>query len=147
MTMSGGVLAEDFANRRTDYAMVTDDPADLANAADYPAFLDRMTEVLAQLERVLKAGRYAVLIVRDAYQDGRYLFTGADLAGRAASVGLVPKGDLIWYQAGTRLRPYGYPTVFVPNIAHQHLLVLRREPKRAARGRAAALPERAEGPA
>jgi len=126
MTMSGGALAESFANRRTDYAMVTDDAADLANAADYPAFLDRMTEVLAQLARVLKRGRYAVLIVRDAYQDGRYVFTGSDLAARGASVGLVPKGDLIWYQAGTRLRPYGYPTGFVPNIAHQHLLVLRR---------------------
>jgi DNA modification methylase len=128
MTMSGGALAEEFANRRTDFAMVTDDAADLANAPDYPAFLDRMTSALAELQRVLKPGRYAVLIVRDAYQDGRYLFTGSDLAARAASVGLVPKGDLIWYQAGTRLRPYGYPTGFVPNIAHQHLLVLRREP-------------------
>jgi DNA modification methylase len=126
MTMSGGALAASFANRRTDYAMVTEDPADLANAPDYPAFLDRMTEVLAELARVLRAGRYAVLIVRDAYQDGRYLFTGADLAARGAAVGLVPKGDLIWYQAGTRLRPYGYPTGFVPNIAHQHLLVLRK---------------------
>ena len=129
MTMSGGPLADEHSNRRTDYAMVTDDPADLANAADYPAFLDRMGSVLGELARVLKRGRYAVLIVRDAYQDGRYMFTGADLAARAASVGLVPKGDLIWYQAGTRLRPYGYPTGFVPNITHQHLLVLRRDPK------------------
>jgi hypothetical protein len=39
----------------------------------------------------------------------------------------VPKGDLIWYQAGTRLRPYGYPHAFVPNIVHQHILVLRSE--------------------
>lgn len=130
MTMSGGALSEAFSNRRTDYAMVTADPADLANAADYPAFLDRMTEVLGELRRVLRRGRYAVLIVRDAYQGGRYLFTGADLAARAASVGLTPKGDLIWYQAGTRLRPYGYPTGFVPNIAHQHVLVLRRDAKR-----------------
>jgi DNA modification methylase len=137
MTMSGGALSEAFSNRRTDYAMVTDDPADLANATGYPAFLDRMTDVLAQLQRVLKPGRYAVLIVRDAYQDGRYVFTGADLASRAASVGLVPKGDLIWYQAGTRLRPYGYPTGFVPNIAHQHLLVLRKEPDRRKRPKAA----------
>jgi DNA modification methylase len=126
MTMSGGALAESFSNRRTDYAMVTDDPADLANAPDYPAFLDRMEEVLAQVARVLRRGRYAVLIVRDAYKDGRYLFTGADLAARAANARLTPKGDLIWYQAGTRLRPYGYPTGFVPNIAHQHLLVLRK---------------------
>jgi DNA modification methylase len=139
MTMSGGALAEDFANRRTDYAMVTDDPADITNAADYPAFLDRMTEVLGEAHRVLRPGRYAVLIVRDAYQDGRYVFTGADLAARASTVGLVPKGDLIWYQAGTRLRPYGYPSGFVPNIAHQHLLVLRKEPpRRAAKAKAGA---------
>ena len=39
----------------------------------------------------------------------------------------MPKGDLIWYQAGTRLRPYGYPHAFVPNIVHQHVLVLRYE--------------------
>jgi DNA modification methylase len=126
MTMSGGPLARSYANRRTDYAMVTDDPADLANAPDYPAFLDRMETLLAELARVLHPDRYAVLIVRDAYQGGRYVFTGADLAARASNVGLIPKGDLIWYQAGTRLRPYGYPTGFVPNIAHQHLLVLRR---------------------
>ena len=126
MTMSGGALAASFSNRRTDYAMVSEDPADLANAPDYPTFLDRMEEVLRELLRVLRRGRYAVLIVRDAYQDGRYLFTGADLAARASAAGFTPKGDLIWYQAGTRLRPYGYPTGFVPNITHQHLLVLRR---------------------
>lgn len=127
LTMAGGRLAEAHANRRTGYAMVTDDPADLANSADYGVFLDRMERVLAELQRVLRPGRYATLIVRDAYQDGRYTFTGADLAGRAERVGLVPKGDLIWYQAGTRLRPYGYPHAFVPNIVHQHILVLRRE--------------------
>jgi len=130
MTMAGGALAESHANRRTDYAMVTDSALDLANAADYPTFLERMGEVFGELRRILREGRYAVVIVRDAYQDGRYVFTGSDLAARAAEVGLVPKGDLIWYQAGTRLRPYGYPHAFVPNIVHQHILVLRNEPVR-----------------
>jgi hypothetical protein len=73
------------------------------------------------------------VIVRDAYQNGRYVFTAADLAARAEAAGLVPKGDLIWYQAGTRLRPYGYPRAFVPNISHQHILVFRREARRARR--------------
>jgi DNA modification methylase len=135
LTMAGGPLAERHANRRTDYAMVSDAPADLANAKDYPTFLDRMEELFGQLARVLRDGRYAVVIVRDAYQAGRYQFVGADLAARAAAAGLVPKGDLIWHQAGTRLRPYGYPRVFVPNIAHQHILVLRRETGRQARRR------------
>ena len=92
-----------------------------------------------ELARVLQPGRYAVVIVRDAYQNGRYQFVGADLAARAEAAGLVPKGDLIWHQAGTRLRPYGYPRVFVPNIAHQHILVLRREPGTTGQDRAAAL--------
>ena len=126
-TMAGGRLAVDHPNRRTDYAMRSDAPGDLANCATYAEYLDRMGEVFGELHRVLRPGRYAAVIVRDAYQVGRYRFTGADLAARAEEAHLVPKGDLIWYQAGSRLRPYGYPAVFVPNIVHQHILVLRAE--------------------
>ena len=127
ITMSGGPLAERHANRRTDYAMVSDDPADLANSESYERYLERMGSLFGQLRRVLRERRYAVVIVRDAYQQGRYRFVASDLAARAAPHGLVAKGDLIWYQAGTRLRPYGYPHAFVPNIVHQHILVLRAE--------------------
>ena len=103
-----------------------DDPADFANSASYGEYLERMGKLFGQLERVLRPRRYAVVIVRDAYQDGTYRFVASDLAARAAGHGLVPKGDLIWYQAGARLRPYGYPSAFVPNIVHQHVLVLRK---------------------
>jgi DNA modification methylase len=127
VTMSGGRLAERFANRRTDYAMLSDDPADFANSPSYGEYLERMGALFGQLRRVLRERRYAVVIVRDAYQDGRYRFVASDLAARAEPHGLVPKGELIWYQAGTRLRPYGYPHAFVPNIVHQHILVLRAE--------------------
>ena len=125
LTMSGGPLAKAHANRRTDYAMVTDSPMDLANSASYGEYLDRMERVLGELRRVLRERHYAAVIVRDAYQEGRYRFTASDLAARAERAGFVVKGDLVWYQAGTRLRPYGYPRVFVPNIVHQHILVLR----------------------
>jgi hypothetical protein len=125
--MSGGKLAQQFANRRTDYAMVTADPADLANSASYEEYLERMGSLLGELRRVLRHKRYALVIVRDAYQEGSYRFVASDLAARAEPHGFTTKGDLIWYQAGTRLRPYGYPHAFVPNIVHQHILVLRAE--------------------
>jgi DNA modification methylase len=130
MTMAGGPLAAEHANRRTDYAMVSDLAGDLANLPDYASYLNAMGGILGEVARILRPGRYATLIVRDAYQEGRYLFTAADLAARADAAGLVPKGDIAWYQAGTRLRPYGYPRAYVPNIAHQHILVLRRPPPR-----------------
>ena len=101
---------------------------DLANLPDYAAFLDAMAGRPRRAAPGPAARPLCALIVRDAYQDGRYLFTAADLAARADAVGLVPKGDIAWYQAGTRLRPYGYPRVFVPNIAHQHIVVLRKAP-------------------
>ncbi len=41
---------------------------------------------------------YAVVVVRDAYQEGRYRSTASDLATRATPHGLVTKGDLVWYQ-------------------------------------------------
>jgi DNA modification methylase len=130
ITMAGGKLAETHANRRTDYAMITEHEGDLANSADYATYLDRMETVFRLLVRVLRPQHYAAVIVRDAYQQGRYIFTGSDLAERARRAGFTVKGDVIWYQAGTRLRPYGYPRSYVPNIAHQHILVLRREPRR-----------------
>ena len=130
ITMAGGKLAETHANRRTDYAMITEHEGDLANSADYATYLDRMETVFGLLVRVLRPQHYAAVIVRDAYQQGRYIFTGSDLAERARRAGFTVKGDVIWYQAGTRLRPYGYPRSYVPNIAHQHILVLRREPRR-----------------
>lgn len=61
------------------------------------------------------------------HQDGRYRFTAADLAHRAEQAGFAPKGDIVWSQAGARLRPYGYPKAYVPNIVHQHIVVLRAE--------------------
>ena len=85
MTMAGGPLALVHANRRTDYAMVSDDPADLANSARYPAYLERMGAIFSEIRRVLRPGRYATVIVRDAYQDGRYRFTASDLASTGGS--------------------------------------------------------------
>jgi DNA modification methylase len=117
-----------WTNRRTDYNMRSDDDQDLANLPSYGAYLDAMEEVFRECARVLKPKGHMALIVRNAYQQGRYMFTHADLARRADDAGLTPKGEIVWWQTGTRLRPYGYPHSFVPNIAHQYIVVLRRDP-------------------
>lgn len=126
-TMSGGKAAEQHANRRTDYNMRSDNPADLANLASYEAYLDAMEQVFMECERLLKPKKYLVFIVRNSYQNGEYSFVQADLARRARLHGLIAKGEIVWSQVGTRLRPYGYPYTYVPNIVHQHIVVVRKE--------------------
>ncbi len=125
-TMSNGVSSAIHSNRRSTYDMRSDNPADLANLASYEDFLDAMEHVFVQCHRLLKPKKYLILIVRNAYQQGEYIFTHVDLARRARRQGFVPKGEIIWYQTGTRLRPYGYPVAYIPNIAHQYILVLQK---------------------
>jgi DNA modification methylase len=117
------------ANRRTDYNMRSEHEADLANLDGYSAYLEAMEVVLGACYRVLKGGKYLAVILRDAYQQGRYVFTHVDVARRAEAVGFVTKGEKIWYQAGARLRPYGYPFAYIPNITHQYIVILQK-PKR-----------------
>ncbi len=124
-TMCNGQYKE-FSNRKTDYDMQSNDPRDLANLSSYEEYLDGMEHILEQCFRVLKSRRYMALIIRDAYQDGEYMFTHVDIAKRAKRQGLVPKGEIVWYEAGTRLRPYGYPYSYVPNISHQYIVILRK---------------------
>lgn len=126
-TMSGGSAAEQHTNRRTDYNMRSDNPADLANLASYEDFLDAMERIFMECSRLLKPRKYLVYIVRNFYQNGEYHFTHVDLARRAKQQGFTPKGEIVWSQVGTRLRPYAYPFAYVPNIIHQFLVVLRKE--------------------
>ncbi|MDQ3703489.1 MAG: RsmD family RNA methyltransferase, partial [Chloroflexota bacterium] len=114
------------ANRRTDYNMRSDAPADLANLPSYDDYLGAMQRVLTGCYRVLKPEKYLAIILRDAYQQGRYVFTHVDVARRAEAIGFVTKGEKIWYQAGTRLRPYGYPFAYIPNITHQYIVIFQK---------------------
>jgi len=123
-TMSNDQYAEEFANRRTDYNMHSDEEKDLANLASYEEYLTSMKFVFEECYRLLKSDKYMIFIVRDSYQDGEYIMTHADLTNVVRECGFKNKGDIIWYQAGTRLRPYGYPYAYVPNIVHQHIVVL-----------------------
>lgn len=125
-TMSNDRYAEEFSNRRTDYNMRSEEEKDLANLATYEDYLASMKFVFAECYRLLKNDKYMVFMVRDAYQDGEYIMTHADLTNAARECGFKNKGDIIWYQAGTRLRPYGYPYSYVPNIVHQHIVVLHK---------------------
>jgi DNA modification methylase len=144
-TMCNGVYANQ--NRKTDYDTFSDLPSDFSNSATYEEFLDRMERMFEKLLPLLRPEGYAAVILRNAYQEGEYMMTQADVATRARrpvsregtrAFRFFLKGEIIWHQSGSRLRPYGYPYAFVPNIAHQTIVVLRKERVRSARGRRAA---------
>ncbi len=116
----------DVQSRRTDFDRFSESGGDLRNLDSFAAFFDAMQAVALALLPVLRPGGYCAVIIRDSYQQGRYVFATAELAQRFEAAGFVLKGVKVWYGTGSRVRPYGYPAAYVPNIVHQNILILQR---------------------
>lgn len=128
-TMSGASASALYgrSNRRSSYISYSDDPRDLSKCGDFESFFAALDEVGRELLRVLRPRRYLAMILRDAYQNGSYIHTSAIVAERYQRLGWTFKGEKIWYSTGSRIRPYGYPSAYVPNIIHQNILIFRKE--------------------
>lgn len=104
------------------------DSADLGNIHDYEQFLDELTRIFKECQRVLKPGKYVSIVVGDFRDKARYRMFHSDLSSSLErSTGLVLKGITILYQSHKRVFPYGYPAAYVPNLHHQYILNFRND--------------------
>jgi len=101
---------------------------DFANAPDFETFMTLMHRFGQQAYRVLKGGRYLVLMVGDRYRHGEYIPLGFMVAVEMRRVGFKLKGIKVWSNRATvrPLKPYAVKSCFVPNITHQHIIILRK---------------------
>lgn len=113
-------------NRHTDFGRFSRLTLDFANSRTYAEYLLRISLFLERSYQLLHDGRYLVLITKNAYQNGQYLPVSQDIAGLAQKCGFLMKGEIVWYNNGVRLRPYGYPFSYVPNIIHHNILIFRK---------------------
>ena len=116
-----------WARRKTDLENFSDDPGDFRNSKDFEEYYDKMEKACKLMYEVLENKRFLVIMIRDSYQDGRYVPASFYVAERAKNVGFVFKGIKIWHNTGAPVRPYGYPFSYVPNIIHHSILIFRKE--------------------
>ncbi|TVM04200.1 MAG: hypothetical protein CV087_00715 [Candidatus Brocadia sp. WS118] len=114
-------------NRHTDYKEFSKYAQDFSNCKTYEHYLDTITLFIEKSYKLLYKDKYLIIMTKNAYQKGRYILVNQDIAKIAQSRGFTLKGEIIWYQNGIRLRPYGYPFSYVPNIIHHNILILRKE--------------------
>ncbi|MBI2954914.1 MAG: RsmD family RNA methyltransferase [Chloroflexi bacterium] len=124
-TMCDGTY--DIQHRRTDFDSFSDDPRDFRNLRSFAQFYDAIERSAEAVRKLLRANGYFVVILRDSYQGGEYVMASYEISERIKRVGFVMKGIKIWYGTGARVRPYGYPYTYVPNIIHQNILVFRAQ--------------------
>jgi DNA modification methylase len=117
--------------RETNFNMKSTAKDDFGNCNSYPEYLHKMGLFGREAFRLLKPGRYLVLMIGDRYQDGEYIPLGVMVAERLRQVGFTWKGMKIWWNKATQrpLKPYAIKSCFVPNITHQNILILRKGSK------------------
>ena len=113
----------------TNFSMTGVEDGDFGTTADFDEFYSRMKEFGREAWRVLKGGRYLVVLCGDRYREKEYLPLGVRVADVLREAGFRLKGIKIWTNKSTLrpLRPYAVKSAFVPNITHQNVLILRKE--------------------
>ena len=106
----------------------SDDPADLGNTASYEQFIEELCAILATAGRLVRPGRYAVVVAQNLRApDGTIVTLAWDIQRRLGEEMLF-QGERIWCQNSKSLGIWGYPKVFVPNYHHHYCLIFRRSP-------------------
>jgi DNA modification methylase len=108
----------------------SEDKRDLGNAPSYPDFLHELTKVFGECYRVLKRGKYMVIVVSDFRHGSKFVPFHNDLSETVQKVGFSLEGITILVQDSKNLYPYGMPYAFVSNIHHQYILIFRKQMKR-----------------
>ena len=105
----------------------SEDSRDLGNASGYGEFLSELTKVFAECYRLLKGGKYMVIIVSDFRHGSKFVSFHNDLAMAVQRVGFTLEGITVLVQDSKNLYPYGMPYAFVSNIHHQYILIFRKQ--------------------
>ena len=114
-------------NRQTDYKEFSGFVQDFSNCKTYEHYLSKMELFIKKSYKLLFKNKYLIIITKNAYQNSRYILVSQDIAEISQSCGFTLKGEIIWYPNGVRLRPYGYPFTYVPNIIHHNILIFKKE--------------------
>ncbi len=93
------------------------------------AFFKFLLRILNQCYVALKDQKYIAIFTRNLYHNGHYVFLTPYFASVAAEAGFILKGEKIWENAGEKMRPYGYPHTYVPNIVHYSILIFQKNEK------------------
>ena len=108
-----------------------EDAQDLGRITDYLEFLEALKQVFEGVFRVLKSGKYCIVIVMDIRKKARFYPFHSDVAQLMQEIGFISDDIIIWdrRQEYNNMRPLGYPYVFRVNKAHEFILIFQKPKK------------------
>ncbi|MHA1276467.1 MAG: DNA methyltransferase [Candidatus Helarchaeota archaeon] len=115
-----------WARRTSNFESFSENPKDFRNSESFSTYFEKIEEAAVLISELLKEKGYLIMMLRDSYQNQRYIPTSFLVASRLEKY-FTLKGVKIWHQTGAPVRPYGYPFSYVPNIVHHDILIFKKE--------------------
>jgi len=100
---------------------------DLGNLESYDDFLNQLKSVYQGCYQKLKYNSYMAVIVSDFRHRDEFFLYHCDMTRLLKEIGLKLTGLTILHQDNKNLYPYGYPFVFVSNVHHQNIIIVKKE--------------------
>lgn len=95
------------------------------------AFFTLLEELLINCYKAMRDNKYIAVFARNLYQKGNYIYITPHYAAAAENAGFILKGEKVWENKAEKLRPYGYPHTYVPNVVHYNILIFQKKSKMA----------------
>ena len=98
---------------------------DMGNIPNYKEFVERLGELFAKVNRVLKPGAYCLINVMDIRKKSEFYPLHSDLATELQKHGYIFDDIIIWdrQQDYNNMRPLGYPYKYRINKVHEYILI------------------------
>lgn len=104
----------------------SDDPNDLGNIEDYEVFVEKLVNIYAGLQPLLREKAYLTVIVKNVKKGGKIYPLAWDI-GRELGKTYTLKDEKIWLQDNQRLSPFGLGSAWVSNTFHHYCLQFRND--------------------
>ena len=113
---------------RKEIRKYSDSKEDLGNITDYGIFLDKLKEAFVGVYKVLKKGKYCIIVVMDIRKKSKFYPFHMDLVNKMQETGFELDDIVIWdrQKEYNNMRPLGYPYVFRVNKVHEFILIFKK---------------------
>ncbi len=102
--------------------------SDLGRIPNYQQFLESLRDAFEPVYRVLKPGKYCIVVVMDIRKKDKLYSLHSDVVSVMRDIGFLYDDLIIWDRRHeyNNMRPLGYPYRFRINKAHEYILIFRK---------------------
>ena len=106
----------------------SDSEKDLGNIESYQEFLEKVKSGFKEVYKVLKKGKYCIVIVMDIRKKSNFYPLHIDVIKKLEEIGFELDDIVIWdrQKEYNNMKPLGFPYVFRINKVHEFILIFKK---------------------